>query len=179
MYFCVLCIVCFVTFPVLFVCVCVLNNCHRVATQLQLNIYHIISYIKYVQSGAMWGRVEGAWRPLSLDHSVPEDGDKSHLRNVTTDRHDIIRRLASCTSTAVRTSDGASIKISFHLPPESHVMFKQKGFSWKFGMNFLFPHSTNGCEAAQKVSGQGQSNPPGSVLPFQAGIMSRDLLSEP
>jgi len=42
MYFCVLCIVCFVTFPVLFVCICVLNNCHRVATQLQLNIYHII-----------------------------------------------------------------------------------------------------------------------------------------
>jgi len=31
----------FVTFPVLFVCICVLNYCHRVATQLQLNIsYH-------------------------------------------------------------------------------------------------------------------------------------------
>ena len=46
MYFCVvLCIVCFVTFSVLFVCICVLNYCHRVATQLQLNIsYHIISY---------------------------------------------------------------------------------------------------------------------------------------
>jgi hypothetical protein len=29
---------CFVTFPALFVCICVLNNCHRVATQLQLNI---------------------------------------------------------------------------------------------------------------------------------------------
>ena len=43
MYFClVLCIVCFVTFPVLLVCTCVLNNCHRVATQLQLNIlYHM------------------------------------------------------------------------------------------------------------------------------------------
>jgi hypothetical protein len=40
-YFCVLCIVCFVTFSVLFVCICVLNNCHRVATQLQLDIYHI------------------------------------------------------------------------------------------------------------------------------------------
>jgi hypothetical protein len=45
MYFCVvLCIVCFVMFPTLFVCICVLNNCHRVATQLQLNIsYYIIS----------------------------------------------------------------------------------------------------------------------------------------
>ena len=39
MYFCVLCIVCFVTFPVLFLCMCLLNTCHRVATQLQLNIY--------------------------------------------------------------------------------------------------------------------------------------------
>jgi hypothetical protein len=39
MYFCVvLCIVCFVTFPVLFVCTCVLNNCHRVATQLRLTL---------------------------------------------------------------------------------------------------------------------------------------------
>jgi len=31
-----------VSFSVLFVCICVLNYCHRVATQLQLNIYHII-----------------------------------------------------------------------------------------------------------------------------------------
>jgi hypothetical protein len=45
MYFCVvLCIVCFVTFPVLFVCICVLNKCHRVAIQLRLNIYHHIIY---------------------------------------------------------------------------------------------------------------------------------------
>jgi len=42
MYFCVvLCIVCFVRFSVLFVYICVLNYCHRVAKQLQLNIsYH-------------------------------------------------------------------------------------------------------------------------------------------
>jgi hypothetical protein len=38
-YFCVvLCIVCFVSFCVLSVCKCVLYNCHRVATQLQLKI---------------------------------------------------------------------------------------------------------------------------------------------
>jgi hypothetical protein len=45
MYFCiVLCIVRFVTFSVLFVCICVLYYCHRAATQLQLNIsYHIIT----------------------------------------------------------------------------------------------------------------------------------------
>ena len=46
-YFCVvLCVVCFVSFSVLFVCICVLYYCHRVAAQLQLtNIsYHIISY---------------------------------------------------------------------------------------------------------------------------------------
>jgi hypothetical protein len=44
MYFCVvLCTLYFVSFSVLFVCICVLNYCHRVATQLQLNIsYHII-----------------------------------------------------------------------------------------------------------------------------------------
>ena len=42
MYFCViLCIVGFVSLSVLFLCVCVLYCCHRVATQLQLNIsYH-------------------------------------------------------------------------------------------------------------------------------------------
>jgi hypothetical protein len=45
MYFCVvLCIVCFVSFSVLFAYICVLYDRHRVATQLQLNIYHIISY---------------------------------------------------------------------------------------------------------------------------------------
>jgi len=41
MYFCVvLCI--FVLFYALFVCICVLYYCHRVATQLQLNISHHI-----------------------------------------------------------------------------------------------------------------------------------------
>ena len=45
MYFCVvLCIVCFVSFSILFVCICVLNYCHRVATQLQLNISYITTY---------------------------------------------------------------------------------------------------------------------------------------
>ena len=43
--FCVvLCIVCFMSFSVLFVCICVLYYCHRVATQLQLNISYHISY---------------------------------------------------------------------------------------------------------------------------------------
>ena len=44
MYLCVvLYIVCFVPLSVLFVCICVLYYCHRVATQLHLNIsYHII-----------------------------------------------------------------------------------------------------------------------------------------
>jgi len=46
MYFCVdLYIYCFMTFSVLSVYICVLNYCHRVATHLQLNIYHIVSYV--------------------------------------------------------------------------------------------------------------------------------------
>ena len=52
MNFCVvICIVCFVTFRVLFVCTFVLNNCHRVATQLQLNIsYHITKFLILLQA---------------------------------------------------------------------------------------------------------------------------------
>jgi hypothetical protein len=42
LFLCFLCIVCFVSFSVLFVCICVLQYCHRVANQLPLNIsYHI------------------------------------------------------------------------------------------------------------------------------------------
>ena len=56
MYFCVvLCIVCFVSFYVLFVlcrspyclCICELNYCHRVATQMQLNISHHLLLLYY------------------------------------------------------------------------------------------------------------------------------------
>jgi hypothetical protein len=55
MYFCVVvCIVWFLSFSVLFVCICVLTYCHRVATKLQLNIsYHISYLIIYIRS-YMW-----------------------------------------------------------------------------------------------------------------------------
>jgi len=80
MYFCVvLRIVCFVTFPVLFVCTCVLNNCHRVATRLQLNIsYHIISYhikdkeIEIQENKALrrlFGSKKGVTREMRKIHS--------------------------------------------------------------------------------------------------------------
>jgi hypothetical protein len=43
-----------IVFCVLFVCKCVLYYCHRVATQLQLNIlYYIVSYIIYIISHIM------------------------------------------------------------------------------------------------------------------------------
>jgi len=49
--FCVVvCIVCFVSFCVLFVCTCVLYYYHRVVTQLQLDIsYHIIKFVKGIK----------------------------------------------------------------------------------------------------------------------------------
>jgi hypothetical protein len=53
MYICVvLCIVCFVTFSGFFVCICVLYYCHRVATQLQLNISytHTRVYLDSIQA---------------------------------------------------------------------------------------------------------------------------------
>jgi hypothetical protein len=57
-YFCVvLWIDCIVSFSVLFVCICVLNYCHRVATQLQLNIsYHINNSVYFVMYCDMFRR---------------------------------------------------------------------------------------------------------------------------
>jgi hypothetical protein len=67
--FCVLCDVCFVTYPVLFVCICVLNNCHRVATQLQLNIsYHKTSEDKMAILILMYSshRALNKWKEASV-----------------------------------------------------------------------------------------------------------------
>ena len=52
---CVLCIVCFVSFSVLFVCKCVLYCCHRVAIQLQLNMSYIISHVKLIDISVQRG----------------------------------------------------------------------------------------------------------------------------
>jgi hypothetical protein len=77
MYFCVvLYIDCFVTFSVLFVCICVLNNCHWVATQLQLNIsYHIIKTVGWESSVGIATRYRldgpGIKTPRRQDFSAP------------------------------------------------------------------------------------------------------------
>jgi hypothetical protein len=44
-HFLIFCIVCFMSFCLLFVCICVLYYCHRVSTQLQFNITYIYIYI--------------------------------------------------------------------------------------------------------------------------------------
>jgi len=92
MYFYVLCIVCFVSFSVLFVCICVLNYCHRVATQLQLNIsyhisYHTILYhtISYHLDEQYWDDcVLSCWRCLSVLWTILTlctSGGTSHNEN--------------------------------------------------------------------------------------------------
>jgi hypothetical protein len=70
--FCVvLCIVCFVSFSVLFVCICVLYYCHRVATQLQLNIsYHIIRCVTTQKSDDLIYTATEAWN-LEPESSIP------------------------------------------------------------------------------------------------------------
>jgi len=81
MYFCaVLCIVCFVSFSVLFVCICVLNYCHRMATQLQLNIYHIITMVDLTLP-----IVTGQVTPMivvfqSKQRNIPEESSTKPLR---------------------------------------------------------------------------------------------------
>jgi hypothetical protein len=84
MYFCVLCIVCFVSFSVLFVCICVLNNCHRVATQLQLtNIYHIIYHIIFYidQTGRSIGiRHREHIRYIKTNNTI--SADTLHILNI-------------------------------------------------------------------------------------------------
>ena len=64
-FFVVLCIVCFVTFSVLFLCKCVLNYCHRVATQLQLNIsYHVCLHQTRLQT-FVWHFVLGLMKEFN------------------------------------------------------------------------------------------------------------------
>jgi hypothetical protein len=78
-FFCVvLCDVCFVTFPVLFVCICVLYYCHRVATQLQLNIsYHITSiFIKFFPADGLLSR-------CSLSDGHDSSRNVAHVHRLT------------------------------------------------------------------------------------------------
>ena len=90
----VLCIVCFVSFSVLIVCICVLNYCHRVATKLQLNIsYHIIVF-NHIGSCQRRGDVS-CLQKLS---AVPERrgirflrnvGSPSYLHDITPSKHNL------------------------------------------------------------------------------------------
>ena len=69
--FCVvLCIVCFRTFSVLYVCICVLYYCHRVATQLQLNISYHISFVP--QGWGMWDGL--SWLRIQSSSGLQQPG---------------------------------------------------------------------------------------------------------
>jgi hypothetical protein len=111
MYFCVvLCIVCFVTFPVLFVCICVLYYCHRVATQLQLNIsYYIIAKSVVTVHTGRTVRVS-KWRDTDLPtpkHRV----EKFNLTNPSTCPLLIMRKV--CDSASRQTPIKALIEFRF------------------------------------------------------------------
>jgi len=71
-YFCVvLCIICFVSFSVLFVCICVLNYCHRVATQLRLNIsYHNQIRLHFWKKTCWWMHDFKATAEMASGHVI-------------------------------------------------------------------------------------------------------------
>ena len=102
MYFCVfLCNVCFVLFSVLIVCICVMNYCLQVATQLQLNIsYHIIVF-NHIGSCQRRGDVSC----LQKWSAVPEIrgirflrnvGSPSYLHDITPSKHNLDMFLLRC-----------------------------------------------------------------------------------
>jgi hypothetical protein len=87
-YFCViLCIVCFVTFPVLFVCICVLYYCQRVATQLQLNISYRIITLRYRLSSGIYLPVTNITRRGHTHSSNTTIGYVTHAYTFTHNFH--------------------------------------------------------------------------------------------
>ena len=81
MHFCVvLCIVCFVSFPVLFLCIRELTYCHWVATQLQLNIsYHIYHIINFIGLQKCHDKFRAKYQPL------PQGTEDNHEKFRTED----------------------------------------------------------------------------------------------
>jgi hypothetical protein len=100
----------FSVFCVFFLCKCELYSCHRVSTQLQLNIYHIISYSFYKKSPT---KCEFQENQLSYKHNLLMDVSEfctyfqhilSELRSI---RHWIfhITMISECTFRENRCSE--------------------------------------------------------------------------
>jgi len=129
---CFICIVCYVSLSVLFVCKCVLYYCHRLATQLQsTNISHHI--IPYLPSPACPSIASSTWhfpQPLHLtSNTVYRDvllSSKNKQKFLLIKYYPFPKRKLFAQVPLVLTISLQMIIITF-IPPDSRDMQKSAG----------------------------------------------------
>jgi hypothetical protein len=110
-----------VTFPVLFVCICVLHNCHRVATQLQLNISYqtSISYKSHENSIISKHNPKWSFQTTPTFRSVR----RTHILQITNYASyygtDVIFTLI-CASAAIISTDNPSVGPFLYVSANTH-----------------------------------------------------------